>query len=255
MNRITNQIIVLILALALISCSPGNEVREYYDDGSLKFIGTIDEDSLLHGECTLFYKNGNPKAMETRNHHVLQGESKIYYENGILKGKVVFDKGEAVLNSIVKYYENGNILSSYDSIYPIKKVFFENGEIEELQLFNSADSLIDFVKYDQSGEVVYAPRNTAFIDFSASKIQLGEGFKIEVNRDHDKWPGALLVINTRRNNSILQRDTIISKYDDLGYYLFEYNPASKGTYAFDLLFLHPEETILDSIYTTQLLVN
>ena len=95
---------LILICLFFISCSDGDVVRSYWDNGNLKSELRYNE-GLLDGDCCWYYHNGKP-------------EMKAYYNDNVMEGEVL------------RWYENGNIQSryyikndQYDSIFESYNVF------------------------------------------------------------------------------------------------------------------------------------
>ncbi len=150
----------LILFILLVSCNNSEIQKTYYEDGSLKMRRELNH-GVPHGESVYFFENGNKKAIETWENGELNGLSTMFYQSGQAKLRVMYVGNEINKHSAVSFYEDGSIRSEFVTDHPIMTFYYENGTIKEKQLFNMADSLIDFVRYSRSGEVSSESENSA----------------------------------------------------------------------------------------------
>lgn len=110
--------VILVLLTLIISCGKQLiQVREYYDDGSLKLVyETIA--GLKNGKMIEYYPNGNIKSQSNWVNDTLNGLSVGYYESGIIESTIMWLNGE-IHGNYVKFDEEGYL--SFTTTYQFNK--------------------------------------------------------------------------------------------------------------------------------------
>lgn len=244
----------LIVFIALISCGDSEVQKVFYKNGSLKMRRELN-DGIPHGESVYYFENGNKKAIEIWENGQLNGLSTVFYESGQVKLEVMYSRNEIIKQSSVSFYRDGSVRSEFATGLPIQMIYYEDGSIKEKQLFNSSDSLIDYVKYEQSGEVSAEAENSAFIDISSNEIYKDEKYVVGLSRNYDQWRDYDFLVLVRRNEEIITSSRIVAIDEDLGYYIYEYSPIGVGEFGIDMFFVHEDNTDSTFLHSTTLLVH
>ena len=158
------QIFILIIIFITFSSCNSKIKKKYYESGELKVKAIEDNDGLVHGKVTFYYKNGAVKEESEYVHGKLHGLVKGYFPDGQLKYEEKYEKGrqegigrhyfqngkteweqeyaEGVENGKFKEYnEDGKLVAEANfkdgKINGVEKHYFLNGNLkEEIELKN-----------------------------------------------------------------------------------------------------------------------
>jgi len=184
-----NIILITILVISFQSYAQKQE-KEYYENGQLKSIMTLDEDGDPIGEAKEYYDNGQLKTVINIEKEGY-GSYKMYYLNGNTEEEGGYEDSEKTGKSIKynedgslvesgiyandektgiwkenTYYDNGNIMEKklilYDKDYPtsyykeeirhgIYKYYFEGGQLKEWIEYEYGEIIGEFIQYYENG--------------------------------------------------------------------------------------------------------
>jgi len=129
----------------------------FYEDGS-KFEESNYVDNVLHGNRTLFYKNGDVKAKENHVKGTFAGKfvsfhnnGKIWeegsYSNDAMNGEWKFYREDGSLKEVVNFEEN-------EENGPFKE-YHKNGQLSVEGSYKDGDNEVgELKKYDESGKLI-----------------------------------------------------------------------------------------------------
>jgi antitoxin component YwqK of YwqJK toxin-antitoxin module len=110
-------------------------IKEYYDNGNLRYTAFRDKENRNQGEVLNYYENGKLWGKAIYKNGEKNGLDKNYYENGVLKDSVIIKDGNRI--GIGKYYyKNGKLSATGDFVNGKLsgewKKYHENGELKEI---------------------------------------------------------------------------------------------------------------------------
>lgn len=169
--------------LILTSCQHKlTEVKEY-NNGVLYKKYTVNQDTLLHGELTIYYEDGNtifeksnyiegqlsglrilyydngqPEIKENYLEDLLQDTLYIYYPSGELKQKEPYIKG-VITGVLTAYYENGMLKEKVHYKNNVENgsfvEYFPNGNLQWQGTYLNGDNEFgELLKYDSTGTLI-----------------------------------------------------------------------------------------------------
>lgn len=117
-NNIKNIIATLIIAITMLGCNQGKEVKKY--DNGVLIASHYEKNGKAEGLAKLYFPNGKVE---------LEGE----YKNGVPNGKFVF------------YYENGNIRAIAEmkdsKNHGVAKFYDKEGLLEDVEVWEEGEML------------------------------------------------------------------------------------------------------------------
>lgn len=144
---------ILYLIIFLKSCSQNKTVKEYYEDGTLKIVATIDKQGRKNGELFENYDNGKLKSKGVWRFGQVQKVER-YYSTGELEVVEKYMDGK-VEGPTDYYYSNGKIKYSVIFKNGIRvgryTVYSPEGKLQEEREYNNEGKLIDYIKIDEQG--------------------------------------------------------------------------------------------------------
>ncbi len=130
MKRIILIIIIFYLGNGLIA---QEQIKKYYNNGSLKVIGQNNQEGEEMGIWKYYYKNGQLGEIGEYKNGIEIGIWKSYYENGQLEEIGKYENGEQT-GVWKSYYKNGNLKKSQEykngDMTGEFKLYFENGQLK-----------------------------------------------------------------------------------------------------------------------------
>ncbi len=110
-------------------------IKEYYDNGNLKYTAFRDKKNRNQGEVLNYHENGRLWGKKLVKNGEANGLDKSYYENGNLKSSVVYENGKR--KGLGEFYHKNGQLSYIGSFQNGKlsgewKRYHKNGELKEI---------------------------------------------------------------------------------------------------------------------------
>jgi hypothetical protein len=171
----------LYLIIFLASCSHNKTVKEYYEDGTIKFIATIDEQGRNNGELKEYTNNGKLKAKGFWRSGQIQKVER-YYPTGELEVEEVYSEGK-VEGPTNYYYPNGKIqyVVNYKNGVRVGKykVYSQEGNLLEEREYNESGQLIDYIKVDEKGHRIM-DYTKAIIIAKQDTVTLNETYSAQI---------------------------------------------------------------------------
>jgi hypothetical protein len=146
-----NNLIILLIGIALVGCGPTVE-KEYYPDGKiLSEIETVE--GINNGIAIWYHPNGEIDTKLTYSNGLKEGKIETYYESGKLKSSGYF-KNDLQDGVSEFWFESGVKQSEQEYRNGVEEGFFreylENGNIVMNALLVN-DSTVFYEKYDGKG--------------------------------------------------------------------------------------------------------
>ncbi len=172
------KIYAVISLIVIASCAKKNDnihleyfvyndtlrVNEYYEEnGELKKITSLSQDSTKHGFFETYYKNGKIRRKSNYLNGKLHGFDSIFYESGNAQIFQEWDEGFLILHKYVYFDSKEPVLAEKDG----DTIIIELPKIKSYILFNSSSEVGFQVDYDETGNVIGVDGNTivsAFFD-------------------------------------------------------------------------------------------
>lgn len=109
-------VIILFIILNLLSCdnNKSNIYNSYYDNGNLKRIIKLYKDDRI--KIKTYHESGIMSGEFKSRNGILDGVQFKYDEEGKIKEKIICMRGLKYFE-IIKYYNNGNIMSHNTYLY------------------------------------------------------------------------------------------------------------------------------------------
>lgn len=132
-----------------------NTKEEYFDNGELRTLVSLDLNELSHGICLELYSNGNVNKIQNFKHGVPHGSSKKYFNNGKIHDDYVFKNG--FMHGIqTTFYDNGNkdIITHYKNgrAHGICEQYYPCGNLETKSIYEEGKIEGVHVHYKENGE-------------------------------------------------------------------------------------------------------
>jgi tetratricopeptide (TPR) repeat protein len=109
---------------------------DYYNSGRIQDEGGL-VDGILHGEVTIYRKNGNRKTVSHYKEGKLDGAWNEYYPNGVLSTSRNYKEGKGVRGEN-QYFINGRLMLEWrgkrHTLYDSLVYYYSNGSIKHIQL-------------------------------------------------------------------------------------------------------------------------
>ncbi|UPO98895.1 hypothetical protein MKD34_12735 (plasmid) [Cetobacterium somerae] len=149
-----------------------SKIVEYYLNGNLMSVGTLNHNNEYIGMGWTFYENGQLKKICSYVDNLIDGEYKDYYDNGVLKTDSFYVLGK----------ENCEFRS-----------FYNNGQVECIIDLEDGKRCGQFLKYYKSGkledETYYtnnAPISDSYLYYESgglyAKLTYEEGLRVGISR-------------------------------------------------------------------------
>ena len=157
-NRIICGLLTIIIVLVTCSCNERlNEVKGFYDDGTLQRIYFIDRDSLIQGEYKVFFEDGETLfEVSHYSNGQLDGERTLFYIDGVPEIKEYYSK-DTLIDTTKIYYKNGNLKQlvphNKGVLSGILRVFYDNGNLKEEVMFEDNQENGPFKEYHPNGQL------------------------------------------------------------------------------------------------------
>jgi tetratricopeptide (TPR) repeat protein len=122
---------------------------DYYNSGKMLNRGTL-VDGLLHGEVTVFFKNGNKKQVAHYRHGLLHGPWQEYYPNGmLLHHRQYADDKVAYYGS--NYFITGQLKDTLKrrkaTAFDTSIAYYSNGKVKQQRLIQHGVQVPDERQY------------------------------------------------------------------------------------------------------------
>ncbi|WP_176956032.1 toxin-antitoxin system YwqK family antitoxin [Catalinimonas alkaloidigena] len=204
------------------------------------------KDSLMHGKCIEYYRDGTVKGESYYQDDTIQGEVILYHPDGSIKTRILYKDGKKN-GQLTHYYSNGQVsetvlmvdgkrerqLTSYyenGSIHRISNYDHENRDGEEVEYYPDgtlalkrewvtvqkrySDSLINLVnyevEYDSLGNII-SEMHHAEVELPDT-VQLNDSLTIRVNFLKPHYQEAYIVVGDYdeqyHSKGTLELDTI-----------------------------------------------
>jgi antitoxin component YwqK of YwqJK toxin-antitoxin module len=110
---------------------------DYYNSGRIQDEGAL-VDGILHGEVTIYRKNGNRKTVSHYKEGKLDGEWNEYYPSGSLSSSRNYKEGKG-LRGQKEYFINGSLMQEFrpkrKTLYDSLVYYYSDGRIKQILLF------------------------------------------------------------------------------------------------------------------------
>lgn len=204
------------LFLILFSCSDNDMKKEYYNNGNLRSIISVNGD-IKDGECKYFYSSGELKTKCFYKNGELEGELIQYYKGGGIKELSYFENGKRRGHSF-EYYKNG--MNKVYECYSLKNNLLEyrteydtNGVI-----IHEVGKLLSGIKSEVNGETILfrfvypQPYKTRF-DIDVTSFYQNESKKENV--ELGKWVSEINISDSNLKKVVFEAslyDSLTNKY-------------------------------------------
>lgn len=170
---------LLLIIVFLYSCNDRKEVS-YYPNGNIKYEAEV-HDGKRNGVLQSFYENGKLKSKENWKDGFVHGKVENYYEDGKLESisNWVMGQQEGVTK---KYFVSGKLKtqSSYDMSQKLETViYYENGNVDERQIYMRHKLPVYIVDFDSLGNKVGEILPPIF-EAESDTIRLGETYSVMI---------------------------------------------------------------------------
>lgn len=230
------RLLLLLLLLHFISCN--NKVKkEYYDNGKLKSTVEVRRDAR-NGTIYEYFSDGSIKSKSEWKNGVKHGKSETFYSNGNIEVLSYWVEGKE--SGISKRFTPDGVLYSIGRFVEDRKeevtILYENGKVNEWQLFDGKDHLIYLAKYDSIGNKEYGSLFPIF-DTDSDTISLGESYEIGVGFGLS-LRGKLRVLVGVLNAQLQLSDTLTVLESKNNYFRYTLRPKKSGKNSISFVFEH-----------------
>jgi hypothetical protein len=202
------------------------------------------------------FDSGEIKQEWAESNGVKHGVLKEYYKSGELRMVQNWVEGK-LTGKEISYHGNGQIAQSFNYRNNLKvgkaEVFLPEGQLIEVQYYDSVGILLDYEKYNAQGIrnnemrlIIAVDKDTLNIDEKYSGvIRLG-------NITNDYYKKGTLIIATQWNANGVPADTLLALKSRENYYPFKISPTNVGENIFIgcIYYQIPLDTI-DGVLATQ----
>ena len=150
MEKVIFKMFRLILAIfVMFSCSNADQ-KDYYEDGTLKYIVET-RYGKKEGQSKLFSEDGNLIEVAFWKDGVRDGESVSFYDSGEKRSTATFKKG-LLEGNVINFYQNGHIEEIYNysggkKLGPFK-TYYPNAQLKmEGEVYDLRHSIISSYRY------------------------------------------------------------------------------------------------------------
>ena len=246
------RLLLLLFSLHFISCD-SRVKKEYYDNGKLKSIVEVRRNAR-NGTMCEYFPDGSIKSKSEWKNGVKHGKSETFYSNGNIEILSYWVDGKE--NGISKRFTRNGVLYSTGRFFEDRKgevtIFYENGKVNEWQLFDGRNHLIYLAKYDSIGNKEYGTLFPIF-DSDSDTITLGEEYEIRVGFGLP-LRGKLRVLVGVVNTKLQLSDTLAVLESKDNYFEYALRPKETGknsiSFAFEYEPLATDTLNADGIIAT-----
>lgn len=133
-----------------------SKIVEYYLNGNLMSIGTLNNSNEYIGMGWTFYENGQLKKICSYVDNLIDGEYKDYYKNGVIKTDSFYILGKENCE-FKSYYENGQIECSID-LKDGKRCgkffkYYKSGRLQDETYYSNNAPINDSLLYYENGKL------------------------------------------------------------------------------------------------------
>lgn len=147
-----------LMFIFVISCKDENPAITYYENGQVKEIIDIEENTIRE-----FYKNGKFKLFSGYKNNKLNGKINHFYESGVIKDSGYFYNGEPL--GLSYFYNEEGFLTK------IGEYLFIEGE---------GSILNEIVYFNENGDTIRDKGHSYAVNFALDSVNYGDEFRFSI---------------------------------------------------------------------------
>ncbi|WP_088653435.1 toxin-antitoxin system YwqK family antitoxin [Geofilum rhodophaeum] len=134
-----NKVLIGSLVLLFINVSCSKTKKEYFDDGSLKYLYHI-KDDIPHGEFKSFFASGELESIGILRNGVKVGEWIWYHESGNVQNRSFYKEGK-LNGDYIDFYPNGSKKLAGFMVNNLRdgefREYYNNGIAKSIQFYKA----------------------------------------------------------------------------------------------------------------------